>query len=76
MKSRSGNCLWIVNVDGSELRRLTAVREYTPMSVFSPDGTQIVIMGEGGIYRMDVDGSNLRKIDLVVDHGGLDWAGR
>jgi mono/diheme cytochrome c family protein/Tol biopolymer transport system component len=68
--------LWVVNTDGSGLRRLPLVREDTPMAAFSPDGKQIVMMGAGGIYLMGADGSNLRKIDPLGDHGGLDWAGQ
>jgi hypothetical protein len=58
---------------GSDLQRLTRVGADTPMAVFSSDGTQIVMMGEDGIYLMNADGSNLCKIDPLGDHGGLDW---
>jgi mono/diheme cytochrome c family protein/Tol biopolymer transport system component len=66
--------LWVVNIDGTSLRHLPAVREDNPMAAFSPDGTRIVMMGVGGIYLMDPDGKNLGKIDPLGDHGGLDWA--
>jgi mono/diheme cytochrome c family protein/Tol biopolymer transport system component len=66
--------LWIVNIDGTGLRRLTKINEDTPMAVFSPDGREIALMGAGGIYLMNADGANLRKIDALGDHGGLDWA--
>ncbi len=66
--------LWVVNVDGTGLRRLPHVREDTPMAVFSPDGRQIVMMGAGGIYLIDADGQHPRLIDPLGDHGGLDWA--
>jgi Tol biopolymer transport system component len=68
--------LWVVNADGTGLRRLPGVREDTPMAAVSPDGTRIVMMGAGGIYLLDADGSHLRKIDLLGEHGGLDWAAR
>lgn len=68
--------LWVVNTDGTGLRRLTHVREDTPMAVFSPDGRQIVLMGSGGIYLLNADGSNVRKIDPQGDHGGLDWGSK
>jgi mono/diheme cytochrome c family protein/Tol biopolymer transport system component len=68
--------LWIVNVDGTGLRRLPLAREDTPMAVFAPDGQQIVMMGAGGIYLMDADGGHFRQIDALGDHGGLDWAPR
>jgi len=66
--------LWIVNTDGSGLRRMTSFYEDLPMVAFSPDGKQVAVMGLGGIYLMAPDGSQLRKIDAVGDHGGLDWA--
>jgi Tol biopolymer transport system component len=66
--------LWLVNVDGTALRRLPQAREDTPMAVFAPDGRQIVMMGAGGIYLIGVDGDNFRQIDPLGDHGGLDWA--
>jgi Tol biopolymer transport system component len=66
--------LWEVNVDGSGLRRLTKFYEDLPMTAFSPDGSQIAIMGYGGIYLMAPDGSKLRRIDRTGDHGGIDWA--
>ncbi len=68
--------LWVVNVDGTGLRRLPHMREDTPMAVFSPDGRQIVMIGAGGIYLSDADGQHLRMIDPLGDHGGLDWAAR
>ena len=64
--------LWVVNVDGTGLRRLPHMREDTPMAVFSPDGRQIVMIGAGGIYLIDADGQHLRLIDPLGDHGGLD----
>jgi Tol biopolymer transport system component len=66
--------LWIVNTDGTGLRRLTNFYEDLPMAAFSPDGKQIAVMGGGGIYLMNADGSRLRRIDATGDHGGLDWA--
>ncbi len=68
--------LWIVNIDGSGLRRLTRLREDSPMGIFSPDGERIIILAAGGIYEMNADGTNLQKLDPIGDHGGLDWGQR
>jgi len=65
--------LWLVNSDGAGLRRLTSFYEDLPMAAFAPDGKQIAAIGLGGIYLMEADGSRLRRIDPVGDHGGLDW---
>lgn len=67
---------WMVNADGTGLRRLVGLREDTPMGAFAPDGARIAVMGAGGIYLLNSDGSNIRKLDQVGDHGGLDWAQR
>jgi Tol biopolymer transport system component len=66
--------IWVVNADGSGLRRLTNLYEDLPMAAYSPDGKQIAVLGAGGFYLMDADGANLRRIDPAGDHGGLDWA--
>jgi mono/diheme cytochrome c family protein/Tol biopolymer transport system component len=65
--------VWVVNTDGTGLRRLPGMREDTPMAIFTPDGRQIVMIGAGGIYLADADGKHLRLIDRLGDHGGLDW---
>ncbi len=65
--------LWIVNTDGSGLRRLTKLNEDLPMAAISPDGSTVAVMAYNGIYLMNIDGSHLRRIDAHGDHGGLDW---
>jgi Tol biopolymer transport system component len=65
--------LWIVNSDGSGLRRLTKLNEDLPMAAFSPDGSTVAVLAYNGMYLMNPDGSNLRRIDPRGDHGGLDW---
>jgi Tol biopolymer transport system component len=65
--------VWVVNLDGTGLRRLPGIREDTPMTIFSPDGRQILMIGAGGIYQVDADGQHLRLIDPLGDNGGLDW---
>ena len=39
----------------------------------APDGGEVMVMGYGGLYRMRADGSDLRRISLLGDHGALDW---
>lgn len=63
-----------INTDGSGLKRLTNFSEDLPMAAFSPDGTQIAILAENGVYLMEADGGRLRRIDALGDKGGLDWA--
>jgi Tol biopolymer transport system component len=65
--------VWIVNADGSGLRRLAHIADDMPMGAFSPDGRELVIMAYNGFYRLDRDGSRLRRIDPHSDHGGIAW---
>ncbi|GAB4109404.1 MAG: hypothetical protein Fur005_13000 [Roseiflexaceae bacterium] len=65
--------LWIVNIDGSGLRRLTFLYDDLPMATFSPDGEVVAVLAYNGMYLMNPDGSNLRRIQPVGDHGGIDW---
>ncbi|HEX2241440.1 MAG TPA: hypothetical protein VHJ82_09905 [Actinomycetota bacterium] len=76
--------VWVVNVDGSGLRNLTAksdAHEYA--AAWSPDGRRIVFTsnrtGARQPYLMNPDGSNVVPlIDLQLDSGGagLDWGPR
>jgi Tol biopolymer transport system component len=65
--------IWIVNVDGTGLRRLTILYHGLPMASFSPDGTQIIAMDGSGIYLMQADGGQIQQIDTVGDNGGIVW---
>lgn len=65
--------LWEVKLDGSGLRRLTNLAEDLPMAAFDPDGSRIAVMGANGIYMMNSDGSNQRRLQGEGDHGGLTW---
>lgn len=58
----------IVNVDGSNLRRLSHADEDI-WPAWSPDGTVIAFMKGYGIYTMKPDGSEVRKLS-----GGRDFA--
>jgi Tol biopolymer transport system component len=65
--------IWSVKLDGTDLRRMTWLNEDLPMLAFSPDGSQVAVMAFNGIYLMNPDGSDIRRIDPYGDHGGLDW---
>jgi Tol biopolymer transport system component len=58
--------IYVINADGSGLRRLTDHPAHDRTPVWSPDGTSIAFQSERDgnreIYRMDPDGSNPRNI--------------
>jgi dipeptidyl aminopeptidase/acylaminoacyl peptidase len=53
--------IWAIDVDGTNLRRLTTAFSFDP--AWSPEGSRIAFVGEGsGIYVMNADGSAARRI--------------
>jgi putative intracellular protease/amidase len=72
--------LYLVNADGSQLRRLTVGEGSDYAATFSPDGTQIAFSsdrdGDFDIYVMDTNGDNLRQLtdSPGMDVGGPTWS--
>ena len=59
--------IYIVNVDGSGLKRLTNTKYWEVAPQFTPDGKKIMFMSDkenyaGEIYLIDLDGSNYRRL--------------
>lgn len=73
--------LWIVDLDGRNLRPLTTLGEDLPVGAWSPDGTHVAFLGggsassaEAGLAVIRADGSGLRRLTTQPGHRGLDWA--
>jgi len=69
--------IWLMNRDGSNQRRLFSGRGWDP--TWSPDGSQILFAsdmdGTVQLYRIDLDGSNPKRIsDLPAIRGRSDWS--
>ncbi len=67
MSKRDGNCeIYVMNPDGTGLRRLTNHGAVDDEPVWSPNGQLIAFMSErdgpGEIYVMNADGSGLRNL--------------
>jgi TolB protein len=66
----SAHDLWVVNVDGSNLRRLTTHPDSETTPTWSPGGTQIAFIsdrlgvGREQIFVMNADGSGLYRLPI------------
>jgi TolB protein len=79
MSNREGAWeIYIVNLDGSGLRRLTSNAANDGLPTWSPDGRTIAFVSDQGggwaVWAMSPDGSNQRKL-FALGNGGLvsDW---
>ena len=55
-----GRDIWTMNVDGTELRRLTASSSSSEVPAWSPDGQRIAFQRGRDIWTMNVDGTDQR----------------
>jgi len=65
--------LWLVNVDGSGLKRVTSLNEDLPFLEWAADGQSVLFVGTNGLYEMSPDGSNIKKIGQGAVHGQISW---
>jgi len=72
--------LWIVDVDGRNLRPLTSLSEDLPVGVWSSDGAYVAFLGggsartaEAGITVLGAGGAMWRRLTAQPGHRGLDW---
>ncbi len=77
----AGNDLYVINADGSDLRRLpgpAAIDEWMPS--WSPDGGRVVFsttdaVGEQDIWTMNLDGAGLTQLTSGADTDSFpDWS--
>jgi len=58
--------VFVMDADGTHVRRLTSNAAQDYPGAWSPDGTQIAFFsrrdGDGDVYVMDADGANLRRV--------------
>ena len=58
--------VFVMDADGTNVRRLTSNVAQDYPGAWSPDGTQIAFFsrrdGDGDVYVMDADGANLRRV--------------
>lgn len=66
--------IFIANVDGSNLRRLTDTPGYDAEATISPDGKKIVFTsmrhGDLDIYTMNLDGTDVQQLTDAIGYDG------
>ena len=74
--------LWVVDIDGSNLKPVTALGEDLPVAAWSPDGRQLAFLGggsassaEAGVAVVAPEDRVLRRLTTQPGHRGLDWSG-
>jgi Tol biopolymer transport system component len=72
--------LWVVDLDGRNLRPVTALGEDLPVAAWSPDGDRIAFLGggsansaEAGVTVVAPEHKDLRRLTTQPGHRGLDW---
>jgi hypothetical protein len=64
---------WEINVDGSQLRRLTKQYNTSMFGAFAPDGKHIGYLSASGLYVMNPDGTALQRLLNTTGYGTIDW---
>jgi Tol biopolymer transport system component len=72
--------LWVVDLDGKNLRPLTALGEDMPVAAWSPSGAHIAFLGggsatsaEAGVTIVAPERPELLRLTTQPGHRGLDW---
>ena len=74
--------IFIMNLDGTRLTRLTSAKHVNTLPVFSPDGKKVLFMsdrlspGSFDTYVMNVDGTNRKRILKDVEALAPNWGTR
>lgn len=64
--------VWRIEIATEALTPLTSFAEDDPRSAWEPDGTALIVLGTGGLYRVATDGSGVERLDDGAFAGQLD----
>ena len=64
---------WIVNADGSGLRRVALTGADEPSVAWSPDATQLFVYSGTGSFILDANSSEVTPLNFVQGYGPVVW---
>jgi Tol biopolymer transport system component len=68
--------VWLVNPDGSNLRRLTELADNQPSIDWSADGATIYALGATGFWRIDAATGAREPVGFAAALGQIRWLDR
>jgi Tol biopolymer transport system component len=64
--------IYVIDADGTDLQQITDEGE-NRWPTWSPDGSRIAFVRDGGLYTMAPDGSDVRELEGVRPEGPIAW---
>jgi Tol biopolymer transport system component len=64
---------WVVNLDGSGLRRVAETGADEPSVAWSPDQTQVFVYSGAGSFIVDMASGELTRLSFVQGYGLVVW---
>lgn len=65
--------IWVVNVDGTGLRKLAELQQDLPSVAWSADGKRLFVLGGTGLYDIDPESGEATQVGEGTFHGQVDW---
>jgi hypothetical protein len=64
---------WKIGADGTGLTRLTKQYDTSLFGAFAPDGRHIAYLSASGLYVMNPDGGDVKRLLKTTGYGTIDW---
>ncbi len=65
--------VWLVSADGKTYKQLTKLQTDSPWPAFSKDGRYLAFISFNGLYLIDRQTNEVKKISDEGGHGVMDW---
>jgi TolB protein len=65
--------IWLINPDGTNLRRLSHLNEDRLLPAWAPDGQAIAALGQAGLFIFGLDGAQRARLERLGGEGSVTW---